>query len=73
MATCYFSGRILSIFSGSCYRVNYCELKVMPPILLCWPMMSEKDVGGMAVEVEPFQQYFITFCCHETDGSRGAV
>ncbi len=28
-------------------------LKVMPPILLCWPMMSEVDVGGMAVEVEP--------------------
>jgi len=27
-------------------------LKVMPPILLRWPMMSEVDVGGMAVEVE---------------------
>ena len=26
-------------------------LKVMPPSLLCWPMMSEVDVGSMAVEV----------------------
>ena len=45
----------------------------MPPILLCWPMMSEADVGGMAVEVEPSYQYSITVCCHVTDGSRGAV
>ena len=26
-------------------------LKVTPPILLCWLVMSEADVGGMAVEV----------------------
>jgi len=32
-------------------------LKVTPPILLCQPMMSEMDVGGTAVEVEPSQQY----------------
>jgi len=38
----------------------------------CWPMTSEVDVGGMAVEVEPSHQYSIT-CCHVTDGSRGAV
>ena len=25
-------------------------LKVMPPILLCWPMTSEADVGGIAAE-----------------------
>ena len=31
--------------------------------------MSEVDVGGMAVEVEPSQQYSFTFCCHVTDGS----
>ena len=48
-------------------------LKAVPPILLCWPMMSEADVGGMAVEVEPSHQYSITFCCHITDGSRRAV
>ena len=27
--------------------------EVMLPMLLCWPMMSETDVGGMAVEIEP--------------------
>ena len=47
--------------------------KVIPPILLCWPMISDTNIGGMAVEVEPSHQYFITFCCCETDGSRGAV
>ncbi len=28
--------------------------KVMPPMLLCWPIVSEADFGGMAVETEPF-------------------
>jgi len=46
-------------------------LKVVPSIL-CWPMMSEVDAGGMAVEVEASHQYSMTFCCHVTDGSRGA-
>ena len=45
----------------------------MPPILLCWPMISEVDVGGMAAEVEPFWQYSISCCCRVTDGSRGAL
>jgi len=36
-------------------------------------MTSEMNVGGMAVEVEPFQQYSITLCCCLTDGSRGVV
>jgi len=45
--------------------------KVMLPILLCWPMMSETDVGGMTVEVDPSCQYAIIFCCCATDGSRG--
>ena len=38
--------------------------KVMPPILLCWPVSSDADVGDIAVEVQPFPQYSITFCCH---------
>ena len=48
-------------------------MRVMLPILLCWPMMSEANVSDMAVEVEPSCQYSITFCCCVTDGSRGAV
>jgi len=27
--------------------------KVMPPILMCCPTMSEVDIGGMPAEVEP--------------------
>lgn len=37
-------------------------LENMPPILLDWPMMAEID-GGMAVEVEPYLQYSVTFHC----------
>ena len=48
-------------------------LKVMPPILLCWPTKSEVGGGRMAVEVEPSHQYSITFCCSVMDGSRGAA
>ena len=47
--------------------------KVTPSILLCWPTVSEVDVGGMAVDAEPSHQYSITFCCHVADGSRGAI
>ena len=35
--------------------------------------MSEVDIGGMAVEVEPSHQYSATFCCCVTGGSTGAV
>ena len=45
-------------------------LKVMPPILLCWPMMLEASVGGMAVGVEPSHQYSVTFFYHVKNGSR---
>ena len=34
--------------------------KVMPPMLWCWPMMSEADCV-MAVEVEPSHQYSLHF------------
>ena len=46
--------------------------KVMPPILIYWPMVSEADVG-VAVGVEPFQQYSVTCCLCVTRDSRGAV
>jgi hypothetical protein len=49
------------------------SLKLMPPILLCWPMTSEADVGDMAVDFEPSRLYSIKFCCHVKDDSRGAV
>ena len=44
-------------------------LKVMPSVLLCQPMMSEADVGGMAVEVELSHQHPIMLYCHATDGN----
>ena len=51
-------------------RNNRAAPKVMPPILLYWPAMSEVDVGGMALEAEPSHQYSITFCCRVRDGGR---
>jgi len=45
--------------------------KAMPPISSCQSTVSEADVGGMAVEVEPSHQYSIACCCCVTDGSRG--
>lgn len=35
-------------------------LKLILPILLCYPLMPEADVGQVAVEVDPSYQYFIT-------------
>jgi len=46
--------------------------KVMPLILLCRHVTSEEDAGGVAVKLEPSHPYSIPFCCHVTDGSRGA-
>lgn len=43
----------------------------MPPVLLCQPTTSWVGVGGMAVESEPFHQYYATCCCHARDGSTG--
>jgi len=34
--------------------------KVMPLILICWSMMSEVDLSGMTVEVEPSYQYSLS-------------
>ena len=45
----------------------------MTPILLCWAMISDADVGHMAVDVEPSHQHSLTFLCRVTDGSRGTV
>ena len=48
-------------------------LKVMPSISLCWSMMSEVNVGGMAVDVELPHLYPIMFCCCVTGGGRETV
>ena len=48
-------------------------LKIMPPLLLRQSTTSEADVWGIAAEVEPSHQYFITCCRHVTVASRGAV
>ena len=55
--------------------IKYLRLppKVALPISLYWPKISEVDVGGMALEVEPSHQYTIMCCCCVTDGSREAV
>ena len=42
--------------------------KVMLPILLCWHLKSEEDVGDMAVKVWTSCQYSVTFCCCVADG-----
>ena len=47
--------------------------KVMVPVLLFWPMISEVDAGGMAEEIETPHLYSIAFCCCVTDGSRRTV
>lgn len=31
----------------------------MSPVLFCWPMTSEMDVGGTAAEGEPSHQYLL--------------
>lgn len=47
--------------------------KVMNPILVCWPTMSEAHVGGMAVKVEHSHQHSVTFCWCVTDSSNGTL
>ena len=47
--------------------------KVMPPILLYWPVISEVDVGDRTADIKASHQYFVTFCYHLTDRRRGAV
>jgi len=47
--------------------------KAKLPILLCWPMMSEADVGGMAVEAGTSCPYSTTFCCYAADDRREAI
>jgi len=45
----------------------------MPPVLLCWPTMSEAGVRGTAAGAGHSHQNFIIFCCSVTDERRGTV
>jgi len=47
--------------------------KVIPPILFCWPAVSEEVIDGLAVEAELSYQYCIAYFCCATDGSRVTV
>jgi len=35
--------------------------------------MSEVDIGGVAVEVEPSYEYSVTFCCHGQMAAEGSL
>lgn len=48
-------------------------LKVLPPVLLRWPVTSEADAGDLAVEVDPSRQYPVKSYCCVRDSSGGAV
>ena len=58
-----------TVYSNYTYECTRAALKVMPPILVCCPTTSEADIGG-TVEVQPFDQYSITFCCPVTEGKK---
>ena len=45
--------------------------KVTPSILLCWPMTSEADTGGMVVVLDPSHQYCLTFWCAQQMAAEG--
>lgn len=43
--------------------------EVVHSVLLCQPMISEADAGGLAVKAEPSNS--VLFCCHATYDNRG--
>ena len=47
--------------------------KVMSPIFFMLAHDIRGGCCGMEVEVEPSHRFSITFCCHATDGSKGAA
>ena len=38
-------------------------LKAMPPVLWCWPTVSETEIDGVAVQAEASLQYPVMCCC----------
>lgn len=47
--------------------------KAVLHILLYQPTMSQADIDGMGVVVEPSCQYFVEFGCCATDDGRGTA
>jgi len=49
--------------------------KVVTSILLCWPMMSEVDSGGMAVEIvrKPTIFHYIMLLCNRWQRSGNLI
>jgi len=60
---------IIASSLGAFFKCRRAAPKVMPPILLYWPTMSEADTDGIAVGVELSCQLSVTFHCCSTDGS----
>lgn len=58
---------------GEMTQCTWSALKVMPPILLCWPTTPEVNVGGMVAEAEPPQSCPVIFWCRGTDSSTGTA
>lgn len=50
-------------------KITKAALNVMPLTLWHWPMNSEMNVGGIAVEAEPSCEYSITFSCQKWQNS----
>ena len=61
------------VYSSVCIYTQVAP-KVMPPTLLCWPTMSEVDIGGMAVEAEPSHQCsFLLLLLYDRWQQRGSL
>jgi len=52
---------MLRLKKGQSLKYMRAAPKVVPPVLFCWPTMSEIDDSGMAAEAESSQQYYIPF------------
>lgn len=53
---------IISTCIWNCMKHTRAALKVLPRVLLCWPMKVGVGGGGMAAGSEPSHQYWF-FCC----------
>ncbi len=61
--------------SGVCIGMGIMRAapNMMPPILLCWPTMTEVDLDGMAVEVEPSPIFHYILLPYDRWQQRGSL